>query len=167
MNGPKATPEETLLFYDGDCGFCNAAVQFVLKHEKSKEIRFSALQSRYACALFERNKVENDLSSLIVFHKARFYKKSEAVLVLAPFLRPPYRVLIESTRLFPPFFRDRVYDLIAKNRKKLAKNPSCTLPDLADRDRFMEEVFPADGTERRSRWSLVAFVLSSVNGHKN
>jgi len=131
----------TILFYDGDCGFCNAAVQFVLKHEKAKEIRFSALQSAYARDLFDRFGIENDMTSLIVLHKNRFHKKSEAVLALAPFLRSPYRMLLKGMRLFPSFLSNFVYGLIARNRKKIIKNASCILPDREDRERFMVDVF--------------------------
>jgi len=127
---------KTILFYDGDCGFCNAAVQFVLRHEKSETIRFSPLQSGFAASLFSRHGVENDLRSLIVLHKGRFHKKSAAVRKLAPFLRLPYSILLKSIGLFPAFLSDRVYDLIARDRKKILKSPSCILPSPADKKRF-------------------------------
>jgi len=127
----------TILFYDGDCGFCDLAVRFVLRHEKSKEIWFSPLQSGFAASLFARHGVENDLRSLIVLHKGRFYKKSAAVRRLAPFLRMPYSILLKSMGMFPAFLSDHVYDLIAQNRKKIIKKNSCILPSPADRKRFL------------------------------
>lgn len=39
---------DKILFYDGDCVFCNASVQFALKHRKKNSIYFSALQSELA-----------------------------------------------------------------------------------------------------------------------
>jgi len=126
-----------VLFYDGECGFCNLAVQFVLKHEKAKAVRFSPLQSDFAKTLFARHKVDNDLRSLIVLHKGRFHKKSRAVRALAPFLKNPYGILLRSIGIFPPFLSNFVYDLTARNRQKIIKNPSCALPTPEDSDRFL------------------------------
>ena len=32
--------KETILFYDGECGFCNSMVALVLKNERDQAIRF-------------------------------------------------------------------------------------------------------------------------------
>lgn len=137
MKDDKYKISETILFYDGDCGLCDQTVQFILKHEKSKAIKFSPLQSKYAKRLFEKNKIENDFSSLIVFHDNKFYKKSEGIVTLFSFLKPPYNFFIWTMKLFPFFIRNFIYDCISKNRKKIIKNPSCTIPAPADRARFI------------------------------
>jgi len=138
MNGHKSKSfEGTVLFYDGDCGFCNEAVQFVMRHERNKMIRFSPFQSAYADVLFRRHGIVNDLRSMIVLGDGRFLKKSEAVIALAPFLKKPYRILLKGMAVFPRFLRNFVYDIVARNRKKIVRTPSCVLPPPEDRVRFL------------------------------
>ena len=48
-----------ILFYDGDCGFCNKSVQFVLKYENRSEIYFSALQSDFSRDFFQQQSKHN------------------------------------------------------------------------------------------------------------
>ena len=53
MNPAANAP--ALLFYDGLCGFCNAAVQWLLKHDKHDRFRFAAQQSAFAQELLARH----------------------------------------------------------------------------------------------------------------
>ena len=37
-----------IIFFDGECNFCNGTVDFIIKYDKSKYFAFSWLQSDYA-----------------------------------------------------------------------------------------------------------------------
>ena len=44
-----------VLLYDGLCGFCNGVVQFILRHEFRRTLRFAPLQGQYAARLRARH----------------------------------------------------------------------------------------------------------------
>ena len=124
-----------VLLYDGDCGFCNRSVAFILKHEKSAFLQFAALQSEWTCNYFQRqNKKMPDGNSLIVLHGDTVLEKFSAVIFLSKFLKPPYSFLY-FFRFIPTRIGDAVYDFIAKRRHKLGKN-YCFLPSENQKKRF-------------------------------
>ena len=62
-----------IVLYDGDCGFCNRSVAFVVKRDKTKTIHFAAIQSEFTKDLFEIC-CRYDLliySIFVIFSKAR------------------------------------------------------------------------------------------------
>lgn len=125
-----------IIFYDGDCGFCNATVQFVLKHEKTSDIYFSALQSEFSLSFFSNNQYEEpDLSTFYFYSDGNLYSKSTAAIKVVRFLRFPYP-LLSVFIVVPRFIRDRGYDFIAKRRKKIMK-AFCVIPNPEDRNRFL------------------------------
>src|SRR5262245_44726111 len=44
-----------ILLYDGVCGLCNRAVQFILRHDPHGRFRFAALQSDFARGVLQRH----------------------------------------------------------------------------------------------------------------
>jgi predicted DCC family thiol-disulfide oxidoreductase YuxK len=128
---------DNIIFYDGDCGLCNSSVQFVLKHEKNNLIYFSALQSDFTKDFFKEHKLpQPDLSTFYFFTGNTLYQKSRAAFKVLPFLKWYLQPLIVF-RLVPTFISDRVYNFIAKRRKKLA-GKYCVIPTPENRNRFIE-----------------------------
>ncbi|SFI16954.1 thiol-disulfide oxidoreductase DCC family protein [Halpernia frigidisoli] len=127
-----------VVFYDGDCGFCNFWVGWILKNDKKDQFLFSALQSEFGQKfLSERNLELKNLSTLYLFSPGKFYlKKSAAVLKIATLLGGKYS-LMEVFKIIPAFFSDKVYDLIAKNRQKIA-SAKCYLPTQDERKKFIQ-----------------------------
>jgi predicted DCC family thiol-disulfide oxidoreductase YuxK len=129
--------DKNIVFYDGDCGFCNWAVQFVLKWERKPEILFSAFQSEFAKKFFkENNAPEPDFSTFYFYTNYTLLSKSSGALQVIRFLKFPFP-LLQILRIIPICFRDRMYDAIAKRRQKIAKN-YCFVPDLEQRKRFID-----------------------------
>ncbi len=127
-----------IVFYDGDCGFCNRSVNYVLKHDKSKSIQFSALQSDFTKTLFEeRNWDAPDLSTFYFLDKGVLYQKSTAALKVARYFHFP-QSLLQTGWVVPRFIRDWAYDMVAKRRQRLSKG-YCVMPSLEDRKRFINE----------------------------
>ena len=50
--------DKDLVIYDGVCNFCNGAVAFILKRDKTERFIFSPMQSEYAQEVIERYKVD-------------------------------------------------------------------------------------------------------------
>lgn len=128
--------EQKIVFYDGDCGFCNRSVQFVLEKSKDKQILFAAIQSKQASMfLNELLGKPPDLSTFYYYDGLKLHQKSTAAMKLAKTFRFPHswlRLLV----VVPRFLRDFVYDRIAAKRHRLMKG-FCVLPSEEDRKRFI------------------------------
>ena len=48
-------PDSPVLLYDGLCGFCDGTVQFILRHDRKKTLRFATLQGDYARGVIDRH----------------------------------------------------------------------------------------------------------------
>jgi len=131
--------DKTILLFDGVCNLCNAWVQFVIKRNKSRSVAFASLQSDAGQNLLKgHNLPHEDFDSLVVFHKGKVYKKSQAVFILVKQLNFPWP-LLGVFRIIPTFISNKVYDMIARNRYKLfGKQEQCMLPNESTKDRFLK-----------------------------
>lgn len=137
MEESSNSSEKRIVFYDGDCCFCNTSVQFILKHRK-KEFYFAALQSDFAKKKIEEGQgVDIEMNTLYYLEKDKLYEKSNAVLRIARGLKGAYPMFYYLGSIFPKFIRDVVYDFIAKRRNKI--NPGfCALPSEEERKFFLD-----------------------------
>lgn len=125
-----------VVFYDGDCGFCNRSVQFILEHERDTTVHFCALQSEVAQRFFQEHQFpQPDLSTFYFWNGSQLFERSSGALKVTAYLKAPYswlRIFI----IIPRFLRDGIYNWIAKRRHKLA-NQQCALPTPEQRKRFL------------------------------
>lgn len=120
-------PQHIILF-DGDCSFCNFWVRFITKRDPKKQFVFYSLQSNAGKDLIEKHTISHRLDTLIyITPKNKAFIKSGAALRIAKQLKFPW-FLTSCFIIIPPFFRNWVYDVIAKNRHKLFKNNTCEIP---------------------------------------
>jgi predicted DCC family thiol-disulfide oxidoreductase YuxK len=125
--------DKSIVFFDGDCGLCSRAVQFILRNERNKDLMFSSLQSDFACSFLEENfSKKNTSNTMFTFVNGKLYTESDAVLRIIPFLKWHFfGLLIFWT--FPPIIRNTVYRLISKNRKKIFLNNCHFEPSFTER----------------------------------
>lgn len=141
----------TIIFFDGICNFCNSSVNFIIKRDKKNYFKFASLQSEFAQNFLKshnlvpkslpwqvRNgKTEKKLDSIILFENNKLYIKSSAALQIAKHLNGLWKIFYILI-IIPPFIRNFLYDIIAKNRYKLfGKRESCMIPDERIKDRFI------------------------------
>lgn len=128
--------DKRILFYDGECGFCNRSVQFVLDHEKNPSVYFAALQSKFALEFFDAQNMEQpDLSTLYYWNQGRMFSKSTGALKLCRELKFPYG-LFRFALIVPRFARDWVYNSVAARRHRLMRGV-CALPNPEQKRRFL------------------------------
>lgn len=125
-----------ILFYDGDCGFCNSSVQFALSHQKN-EIYFATLQSKFALDLLNKNGIKIELDTLYFYKNGKIYDKSSGALRLAKELKFPYNLLF-AFYIVPKFLRNTVYSFIAKRRHRI-KNGFCVNPSKTEKKLFLTD----------------------------
>ena len=127
---------DNIVLYDGDCGFCNFWVQWILKRDRVGRFRFAPLQSGYGQGyLRSRGLPAENFSTLYFLKNGRRYTKMYAVIEIGRTLGGGYRAL-GLLRMFPKIVLDKIYDMVAKNRKKIA-GESCLLPSAEQRERFI------------------------------
>lgn len=128
---------KNILFYDGDCPFCNRAVNFVLKHKKSKsDIYFSSLQSEIAQNELKKRHISIKMDTLyFLTSQNKIYDKSSASILLTKLLKFPYHLLIVFY-IVPKPIRDFFYNQIAKRRHRLGKS-YCVVPKEEDKKWFL------------------------------
>lgn len=133
----NSTPEisKRIVYYDGECGFCNKTVLFVLRNRK-KDFYFIPLQSSEAIKRLSEENIRIDLSSLYYSRESKVYSKSTAVLKIAKDLKFPFPILSYFAWIIPRFLRDFVYDKTAKNRNRLS-GEFCVIPTAEEKKFFL------------------------------
>ncbi len=133
-----------ILLYDGVCGFCDASVRFLLKHDRREVFRFAPLQGEVAREILSRRgKDPSRLETVYVVldpgqPSERLLPKSRAVLFVAGHLGGPWQVL-RVFQVLPTRWLDWVYDRIASVRYRiLGKKDACLIPEAKARSRFLD-----------------------------
>jgi len=131
--------EKQIILFDGVCNFCNFWVNFVLKRDKKDLFRFAALQSEKAKELTSKFKFDTSkLDTFILIAVNKLYTKSTAALMICKQLNGLVKILYPLI-ILPKFFRDFIYDLIAKNRYKIfGRRESCRILTVDDKLKFLE-----------------------------
>ncbi|WP_333852139.1 thiol-disulfide oxidoreductase DCC family protein [Epilithonimonas sp.] len=131
--------DKFIVFYDGECGFCNHWVQWILERDKKDKFLFSSLQSEFGQKfLNERNLPNEVFDTLYLWKPESFYlSKYQAILRIASELGGVYS-LSNVGKILPDFIGNQFYNLVSRNRKKLAEN-QCFLPNVEQRKKFIEK----------------------------
>lgn len=126
-----------IILFDGDCNLCDAAVQYIIKYDKSDVFRFVSLQSELGQRLLKHIGIQSDKMDSIVLYEPgiAYYYKSSAALEIAKNLQGIF-TLATLFRLLPSGIRDLLYDYVAKKRYKwYGKKESCSV--LTENSRFL------------------------------
>ena len=128
-----------VLLFDGVCNLCNRSVQFIIKRDKKKRIRFASLQSDVGKSLLKQYAIStNQMESLVFIDNEKAYTRSAGVLRLMKYLHAPWNWL-SFFRFVPVFIRDGVYNWVARKRYKwFGKKDECMVPTAEIRERFLE-----------------------------
>lgn len=129
--------KQVIFFYDGECGFCNATVQFLLINSDFNELVFAPLQSEIAKNLFKQENLGNPDFSAAYFWDRKIYVASDAILHAVGYTKAPYNWL-KWLIFVPKVIRNSIYYMIAKNRKKIPFfRPSCRILTPFEKQRFI------------------------------
>lgn len=130
--------EKQIILFDGVCNFCNFWVNFIIKRDKKDLFRFAALQSDKAREFSAKfNFDTSSMNTFVLIEGEKFFTKSTAALMICKQLNGPIKIL-SLFIFFPKFFRDFIYDLVAKNRYKFfGKRDSCRVPTEKEKEKFL------------------------------
>jgi predicted DCC family thiol-disulfide oxidoreductase YuxK len=128
----------TILF-DGVCNFCNGAVNFTIRRDRKKQLRFASLQSAAAAQLLKAHRwPAEDMKSFLLIENGRLYHRSTAALRVCRYLGGLWPLCM-ALLVIPRFIRDGIYDIIARNRYRwFGQRETCMIPTPEIRERFLE-----------------------------
>jgi predicted DCC family thiol-disulfide oxidoreductase YuxK len=134
----EKTNGQAIVLFDGICNLCNGAVQFIIRRDTAKRLKFASLQSSFAKDLLKRFSLDPlNFRSIIFYENGMIYEKSEAVFRIASYLKG--WSFVKVFRIVPAFLRDGIYDLISRNRYRIfGKKDQCMIPTPELKSRFLE-----------------------------
>ena len=133
-----------IILYDGVCGLCNRLNQFVLKRDARDRFRFASLQSELAKNLLQHHGADaEDLDTVYVVRdygaaNENLLARSDAILYLLRELGGIWS-LARVGRVIPRWLRDRLYNLVARNRYRVfGRSEVCMMPEARHRHKFLD-----------------------------
>jgi predicted DCC family thiol-disulfide oxidoreductase YuxK len=130
--------DPSILLFDGHCSLCNGAVDFVMKRDTKKRIRFAAMQSPAGQRVLKHYGYPSTfLDSLVLVEKGKVYLGSTAALRVARQLRRGWPLLYPLI-ILPKGIRESIYQWIGANRYAwFGKRESCRMPTPSESARFL------------------------------
>jgi predicted DCC family thiol-disulfide oxidoreductase YuxK len=130
---PGSRPGTTdRVFYDGSCGLCHRAVRFFLAEDRAgSAFRYAPLDSDAARQALGANALRSLPDSIVIATATgEVLTRSAAILHAGERLGGLWRLLAGLARCVPRALRDRVYDWIARNRRRVFARPDAACPLL-------------------------------------
>lgn len=130
--------DNPVVLFDGVCNYCNSMVNFAIKKNKKKNLRFAPLQSEIGIAVKAKYPVTNNVDSVILIENNKAYIHSTAALRICKHLSFPV-LLLYGFIVIPSFIRNAVYKWVARNRYKwFGKKESCMIPTKEVKALFLD-----------------------------
>lgn len=127
---------EPIIFFDGVCGLCNSFVDFIMKIDRDRVLRFAPLQGETAKEILQTHYIE-DLNTIVFLQNDKLLTKSDAVLEILRLVGGPWKAT-QVFQFFPRLLRDYCYEVVSRNRYTLfGKKETCRLPSPEERQLFL------------------------------
>ncbi|MDY0410317.1 thiol-disulfide oxidoreductase DCC family protein [Virgibacillus soli] len=127
----------TILF-DGDCNFCDASVQFIIKRDPDAVFKFASLQSEIGQQLLKGFPEHQGVDSFLLVDREVVYDRSTAAFQVCRYLKGGWKIFY-CLRYIPKPITDLFYQMVAKRRYKwFGKKVYCLLPTPDIRRRFLD-----------------------------
>ena len=133
------------MLYDGVCGLCDFAVQWLLRHDRRAVLTFAPLQGETArpyLAAARGSDFDGGLGTLVLVlrdeHGAeQVLVRSRAIFRILRRMGGPWS-LLALFGVLPVVLTDAAYRFVSRRRRKwFGQLESCRLPDAATRGRFL------------------------------
>ncbi len=100
--------------FDGNCGFCRKATDWIANKDKKNKLELIERQSEQGECLLHGNQP----NSIVLITESKTYYRSDATLQIAKRLGFPY-ALLSLFLIVPRPIRDCAYKIIAQNRHRI------------------------------------------------
>jgi predicted DCC family thiol-disulfide oxidoreductase YuxK len=144
--------DRLLVIYDGQCGFCNRSIRWLLRRDRNDHLRFAPSSDPAIQALLAAHGVPPFVSdpgpgpgpdTILVFrnvgtHVEDMLVRSNAILACLRRLPQPWPLLAGCARLIPRPVRESTYRAIARRRYRIwGRYASCPIPTPEERRHFL------------------------------
>lgn len=131
--------EHKIILFDGVCNLCNGSVNFLIWRDEKGIFKYSPLQSNFSQNLIEKLNIPDNVDSIILVHRNRYYLKSDAVIEIIKELKWYWKIFLIGS-ILPRKLRDKIYDVIANHRYNwFGKRDKCMIPTEDVKSRFIED----------------------------
>ncbi len=125
-----------IIFFDGYCTVCNSLVDWGLRYDRTKQIKFASLQGETAKRLVDPVFLQ-DIDTVIYLREGITYQKSAAILYFLKDTQGAFSIAIVFL-IVPGFIRDFFYSQFAKLRYVLfQKRDTCRIPTPSEIERLL------------------------------
>lgn len=132
---PRKPATRQIVFFDGDCGLCQASIRFLMTEDPEGKFHFAPLQG--STAQRRLGEQPETPEALVLWQKGRTRTGADAALHIAQELGGLFAAA-RILRLLPSPFLEACYRLVARYRFKLwSKDTSCPLPTSAQQARML------------------------------
>ena len=108
------------ILYDGECSFCSGQVRFLSRNDHDGKFQLVPLQSEKGKSILRLAGMSDTDTDTVVYERdGNYLSRSSAVLNILRDKGGWWR-LFYAFIIIPPFIRDFIYGLIARNRHRLA-----------------------------------------------
>jgi len=141
--GERPAAPAGIVLFDGVCGFCDAAVRWLLRHDPEGRLRFAPLQGETAARLRVRHPgIPEGLETLVYVTASdgdeRVYLRSEAVFRACAAISGSPTWVGVAARL-PRGLTDLGYRLLARVRYRVfGRLDACRIPGPGERERVLD-----------------------------
>jgi predicted DCC family thiol-disulfide oxidoreductase YuxK len=135
---PEFADDRPIIIFDGYCVLCSRWANFVLRQDRAATFRLLPAQSPLGHALYVHFGLDpENYETNILVAAGLAWVKSEGSIRMAEGLGFPWS-LAAVFRVLPVALRDKVYELVARNRFRLfGRRDTCYVPTVDHRDRFL------------------------------
>lgn len=128
-----------VVLYDGVCRLCNGTVNFIVRRDRKGRLKMASLQSDFGRAVLAGRQIESDpMDSMWLLEGNRLTAKSTAMIRTTRYMDGGWPLCMIFL-IIPRFFRDFIYDIIAKNRYRwFGKYDTCPVPDPELENRYTD-----------------------------
>ncbi len=135
---PIFVDEHPIIVFDGVCVMCSGWIDFVLRFDKSEQIKFIVAQSDLGRAIYRHYQLDDrEFPTNILIIDGCAYFKWDGTMRMFALLGWPWKA-VTFTNFLPAPWLDRAYDWIAAHRFRwFGKREQCRVPSDEVRARFL------------------------------
>lgn len=128
-----------IILYDGECNYCDAIVQFLIRADKKDVFKFAHISSRTGIELLKKFGIDPILHDSFIYVKANEYcMYSDGAGQVLLQLGGAYALMGKILLAMPLTIRDAIYKWVARNRYRFfGRKQSCDIPSQSILDKFL------------------------------
>jgi predicted DCC family thiol-disulfide oxidoreductase YuxK len=129
--------DQRVVFFDGYCNLCSGFIDFLIRRDRKRSLRFASLQGTTYRSLDSAPAFSESPESVVYWDGGRFFTHSTAALRVIVALGGIYSLALIGF-LVPKGLRDAIYRMIARHRYQwFGKRDTCRVASVEELGLFL------------------------------